>query len=68
MINAAIVGLGWWGKTLVESVEGSDELRFVAGTSRTVSPELSAFAVVNNWKGVVEPDGAGVTVILGEFG
>jgi predicted dehydrogenase len=45
MINAAIVGLGWWGKTIVESVQGtSDVVRFVAGTTRTVSPELTAFA------------------------
>jgi predicted dehydrogenase len=45
MINAAIVGLGWWGKTLVESVQGtSHDLRFVAGASRTMSPELKAFA------------------------
>src|SRR5215831_10858810 len=44
MINAAIVGLGWWGKTLVESAQGSDFIRFVAGATRTVSPELKAFA------------------------
>ena len=45
MINAAIVGMGWWGKTLVESVQGSsDVIRFVAGASRTLSAELSAFA------------------------
>lgn len=45
MINAAIVGMGWWGKTVVESVQGtSDVIRFVAGASRTPSPELSAFA------------------------
>jgi predicted dehydrogenase len=45
MINAAIVGMGWWGKTLVESVQGSsDVIRFVAGASRTPSPELTAFA------------------------
>ena len=45
MLNAAIVGLGWWGKTLVESVQGSSDLiRFVAGTSRTVSDEAKAFA------------------------
>ncbi len=45
MINAAIVGLGWWGKTLVESLaDGSDAMRFVAGTTRTMSPELEAFA------------------------
>jgi predicted dehydrogenase len=37
--------MGWWGKTLVESVQGSsDVIRFVAGASRTPSPELSAFA------------------------
>jgi predicted dehydrogenase len=45
MINAAIVGLGWWGKTLVESLaDGSDAMRFVALTTRTVSPEVEAFA------------------------
>jgi predicted dehydrogenase len=43
MINAAIVGLGWWGKTLVESGETSDAIRFVAGATRTVSPEAEAF-------------------------
>ncbi len=45
MIKAAIVGLGWWGKTLVESVQGaSSDITFVAGASRTVSPELKTFA------------------------
>src|SRR5436309_3663357 len=45
MINAAIVGMGWWGKTIVESVQGrSDVIRFVAGATRTVSPEVKAFA------------------------
>ena len=45
MIDAAIVGLGWWGKTLVESVQGtSRDIRFVAGATRTVTPELQAFA------------------------
>jgi predicted dehydrogenase len=44
MINAAIVGLGWWGKTLVESGEHSDVIRFVAGATRTVSAEIEAFA------------------------
>jgi predicted dehydrogenase len=45
MINAAIVGLGWWGRTLVEAVQqGSDTIRFVAGATRTASPEVQAFA------------------------
>jgi predicted dehydrogenase len=44
MVDAAIVGLGWWGKTLVESAEGSDAIRFVAGTTRTISPETQEFA------------------------
>src|SRR5262249_62402348 len=43
MINAAIVGLGWWGKTLVESGENSKALRFVAAATRTQSPEGQAF-------------------------
>jgi len=44
MIDAAIVGLGWWGKTLVESAEGSDAIRFVAAAGRTPTPELEDFA------------------------
>jgi predicted dehydrogenase len=36
MINAAIVGLGGWGRNLVNSVQGkSDAIRFVAGATRT---------------------------------
>jgi predicted dehydrogenase len=50
MINAAIVGLGWWGKTLVESATNSDAIRFVAGATRTVSPELEAFATKHGFR------------------
>jgi predicted dehydrogenase len=36
MVRAAIVGLGRWGRSLVTSVQGkSDEIRFVAGHTRT---------------------------------
>ena len=44
MIKAGIVGLGWWGRTLVEAAENSDVLRFVSGTTRTVTQETAAFA------------------------
>jgi predicted dehydrogenase len=45
MIKTAIVGMGWWGRTLVESVQGaSDKIQFVAGTTRTMTPEVEAFA------------------------
>jgi predicted dehydrogenase len=38
MVNAAIVGLGWWGKTLVNAVQGkSDLIRFAAAHTRTRS-------------------------------
>jgi len=50
-VNAAIVGLGWWGKTLVESVQGSsDAIRFVAGTTRTVRPEVEEFAQAQGFR------------------
>jgi predicted dehydrogenase len=36
MIRAGIVGLGWWGKTLVESVRGkSRDIQFVAAQTRS---------------------------------
>lgn len=45
MLNAAIIGLGWWGKTLVESVQGtSDEITFTAAVTRTSSDQARAFA------------------------
>ncbi|MBX2849156.1 MAG: Gfo/Idh/MocA family oxidoreductase [Acidiferrobacterales bacterium] len=43
MIKAAIVGLGWWGKTQVEAVVGSDKIKFVAGTTRSLSDEAVDF-------------------------
>jgi predicted dehydrogenase len=44
MIHAGIVGLGWWGKNLVEAVQNkSDRIRFVRGACRHHSP-VAAFA------------------------
>jgi predicted dehydrogenase len=44
MIKAAQIGLGWWGKTLVESVQGSsDIIQFVAAASRTQNDDYKAF-------------------------
>ena len=38
MIRAAIIGLGWWGKTIVDSVQGkSDQITFVAANTRTMN-------------------------------
>jgi predicted dehydrogenase len=40
MLNAAIIGLGWWGKELVRSVQGTSSLiRFSRGV--TLEPELA---------------------------
>jgi predicted dehydrogenase len=41
MINAAIVGLGWWGKNIVQCVQGkSTKLRFVHGVSKEIDAAL----------------------------
>jgi len=48
MINAAIVGLGWWGRTLVESAQdGSEQIRFVGAATRTLTPQAAEFAAAN---------------------
>jgi predicted dehydrogenase len=39
MLNAAVIGLGWWGQRLVESVKGSGLIRFSRGV--TLEPELA---------------------------
>ncbi|HZP78791.1 MAG TPA: Gfo/Idh/MocA family oxidoreductase [Pseudolabrys sp.] len=40
MLNAAIVGLGWWGKKLTEAIQGSELICFTCGV--TLEPELAA--------------------------
>lgn len=41
MINAAIIGLGWWGRNIVSSVQGrSTKLRFVHGVSKEIDAAL----------------------------
>ena len=44
MINAAVIGLGTWGRTMVESLVGSDLMRFTTLQTRTVKPDDEAFA------------------------
>jgi len=45
VINAGIVGLGWWGRTLVEAISGqSSDMRFVAGATRTINDDVKRFA------------------------
>src|SRR5271154_6627391 len=50
MINAAIIGLGWWGKTLVEAADKSDVIRFISGATRTVTPDIEGFAKKSGFK------------------
>jgi predicted dehydrogenase len=41
MINAAIIGLGWWGKNIIQCVQGkSTKLRFVHGVSKEIDAAL----------------------------
>ncbi|MEC7489530.1 MAG: Gfo/Idh/MocA family oxidoreductase [Pseudomonadota bacterium] len=48
MINLAIVGMGRWGQTLVNSVSGvSNKVGFVAGTTRTLS-KVGDYAAEND--------------------
>jgi predicted dehydrogenase len=39
MLNAAIIGLGWWGQRLVQAAQGSGLIRFSRGV--TLEPELA---------------------------
>ena len=50
MIDAAVIGLGRWGKSIVEAVQGkSKRLRFIRGVSK--EPELVAdFAKIQGFE------------------
>jgi predicted dehydrogenase len=45
MLNAAIVGLGWWGQKLSQAAQGSALIRFTRGV--TLEPELAADFAAN---------------------
>ena len=63
MLNIGIAGLGWWGKTLVESMSGSEHGRIVAGADPAITPELKDFAGLHKMKLV-----SGVEELLAERG
>jgi predicted dehydrogenase len=45
MIRTLIVGLGWWGKTLVDSVHNkSDKIKICYGLTRTASDDAKSYA------------------------
>ena len=50
MIRTAIAGLGWWGKTLVESLDGSQVMKVVAAAEPNVTAETEAFVQVRGIK------------------
>lgn len=55
MINAAIVGLGWWGQNLVNSVRGSTAIRFTTAHTRNQSSAASFCAEAGlNWVGSLD--------------
>ena len=47
MLRAAIVGLGWWGKTLVEAADGSPHIRMTVAVSRHPTPDIEQFATTH---------------------
>lgn len=48
MIKVAIVGLGWWGGTLIDAVEGSNVIKFVAALTRSRSERDQQLAAKHN--------------------
>ncbi len=57
MLRTAIVGLGWWGKSLVSSVQGkSDDIKFTLGNTR--SPAKAATFCSENAIELVDDYGA----------
>ncbi|MFD2184269.1 Gfo/Idh/MocA family protein [Rhodoplanes azumiensis] len=56
MLRTAIAGLGWWGRTLVESVDGSDVMTIVAAAQPRVAPEMAEFMAARGLRRVATVD------------
>lgn len=68
MIRAAVVGLGWWGRTLIRGAEDSGRIEIVAGATgrRTLAEEVAreqGFALKDTYEDVLA-DPAVQAVIL----
>lgn len=68
MLNAAIVGLGWWGKTLVRAVQGKGEIRIVAGATgrRALAEDFAAeqgFALVDGLDQLLADPAVGAVIL-----
>jgi hypothetical protein len=41
MLDAALIGLGWWGRNILKAVQGrSEKLRFVHGVSQETNQRV----------------------------
>ena len=36
MINAGLLGLGWWGKLIINTLKDSDKIQVTSASSRTM--------------------------------
>jgi predicted dehydrogenase len=68
-VRAAIIGLGSWGQTLVESVQGKlDDLRFTTGYTRTAAKAQDfcarhALALASSYEAVLADDSVDAVVV-----
>jgi predicted dehydrogenase len=69
MVNAAIVGLGWWGQVLVDSVQDkSDVIKFTHGATRTKSKaqdyaDKKGFSLVDSYEELLSIDDLDAVVL-----
>jgi hypothetical protein len=54
MLNTAIVGLGWWGKTLVRAVQGKGDIQVVTGATgrRALAEDLVTIGKASELSGI----------------
>ena len=69
MVNVAIVGLGWWGQVLVNSVQDkSDVIKFTHGATRTKSKaqdfaDEKGFTLVDSYEDLLSNDDVDAVVL-----
>ena len=68
MLNVAVIGMGWWGKTLVTLIGNSSKLRVVKGVKRNPKTEAEfarehKFEIISDYSAVLkDPDIQGVVL------
>jgi predicted dehydrogenase len=63
VLRAAVIGLGWWGRTIVRTLEGSERLQVVAGVDPAPGAAEAGLRLLPSLEAALAEDGVQVVIL-----